>query len=223
MGNWGSIGGVAQTYNSENQITSGGMTYDANGNMTRDEAGRGFVYDAWNRMVKQLNTDGSTQTTYKVDALGRRIQAGNQKFTYSKDWQVIQDESSITLRQYVWSLAYVDAMVLRDFNSDGNMGTGNQGKAGSGLDQRIYPMQDANWNVTGLVGDVPGSGIIVRERYVYDPYGQVTVLKADWSAATNPTTPSWAWYYLHQGGGGMRRPGCTTSGTAITHRRWGDG
>ena len=63
-------------------------------------------------------------------------------------------------------------MVLRDFNSDGNMAKGSQGKAGSGLDQPIYPMQDANWNVTGLFGDVPGSGIIVRERYVHDPYGQ---------------------------------------------------
>ena len=196
MGNWASLGAV----NSENQLTTNGVTYDANGNMTTDHTSKGFVYNAWNQLVTVKSANGTAVMGHWYDGLGRRVSANNQKFYYSSDWQIIQDESSMTLRQYVWSVAYVDAMVLRDFNSDGNMATGNQGKAGSGLDQRIYPMQDANWNVTGLVGDVPGSGIIVRERYVYDPYGQVTVLKADWSAATNPTTPSWAWYYLHQGG-----------------------
>ena len=53
----------------------------------------------------------------------------------------------MALRQYVWSLAYVDAMVLRDFNQDGSMSTGDLGKTGSGLDLRMYPMQDANWSV----------------------------------------------------------------------------
>jgi len=40
-----------------------------------------------------------------------------------------------------------------------------------------YYTNDANFNVTALV-DTSGD---VVERYVYDPYGQVTVLDADWS------------------------------------------
>lgn len=73
-------------------------------------------------------------------------------------WQVLTEKvgSNVTKR-YVWSPVYVDAMVLRDRDTDAN-GT---------LDERLWVQQDANWNVTALVD---GSGAVV-ERYVYDPYG----------------------------------------------------
>ena len=51
-------------------------------------------------------------------------------------------------------------------------------------DHRLYYLNDANMNVTALVNT---SGTVV-ERYVYDPYGQVTVLdsttggQTDWAA-----------------------------------------
>jgi len=51
-------------------------------------------------------------------------------------------------------------------------------------DQRLYYLNDANMNVTALVNT---SGTVV-ERYVYDPYGKVTVLdgttggQTDWAA-----------------------------------------
>ncbi|MFQ3649977.1 MAG: RHS repeat-associated core domain-containing protein [Gemmataceae bacterium] len=54
-------------------------------------------------------------------------------------------------------------------------------------------MQDANYNVTALFDN---AGNVV-ERYVYDPFGQVTVLDANWNVlAAN----AFAWVYLHQGG-----------------------
>jgi RHS repeat-associated protein len=61
----------------------------------------------------------------------------------------------------------VDALVLRDQSSQHN-GT---------LDQRLYVQQDADGNVTALVGTT-GS---VLERYAYDPYGAVTIMSPSWS------------------------------------------
>ena len=65
--------------------------------------------------------------------------------------------SSQTTVQYVWSPVYVDALILRDRDSDGD-GT---------LDERLWVVQDANFNVTAVVDD---SGEVV-ERYIYDPFG----------------------------------------------------
>jgi RHS repeat-associated protein len=89
-----------------------------------------------------------------------------------------------TTVQYVWSPVYVDAMLLRDRDSDGD-GT---------LDERLWVVQDANFNVTAVVD---GSGEVV-ERYVYDPFGQATVLDAEWNVRSGGS--AYDWLYLHQGG-----------------------
>ena len=47
--------------------------------------------------------------------------------------------------------------------------------SGSGLDERLVYLYDANYNVTAVVGEW-SSGWGVCERYSYDPYGKVTVL-----------------------------------------------
>jgi RHS repeat-associated protein len=52
--------------------------------------------------------------------------------------------------------------------------------------------QDANYNITALFDN---SGTVV-ERYVYDPFGQVTVLDAGWNVLA---TSAFGWVYLHQG------------------------
>ena len=80
--------------------------------------------------------------------------------------------------QYVWSRRYVDAPVLRDRDADADSETGDLGVTDSGLDQRLYYTTDANMNVTALL-DTGGDAV---ERYLYDPYGNVTVLDADFSA-----------------------------------------
>ncbi|GIW85567.1 MAG: hypothetical protein KatS3mg107_1227 [Gemmataceae bacterium] len=86
--------------------------------------------------------------------------------------------------QYVWSPVYVDALILRDRDSDGD-GT---------LDERLWVVQDANYNVTALLDD---SGEVV-ERYIYDPFGQATVLDAEWNVRSAGS--AYDWLYLHQGG-----------------------
>jgi len=182
-----------RTHNAQNEITgiSGAVlpTYDANGNLTRDETGRQFVYDAWNRLVEVRDDSGETVKRYAYDGLHRRISetAGGviTDFYYSDQWQVLEERvGGQTTVQYVWSPVYVDALILRDRDSDGD-GT---------LDQRLWVVQDANFNVTAVVDD---SGEVV-ERYVYDPFGQVTVLDAEWNVRSGGS--AYDWFYLHQGG-----------------------
>jgi len=43
--------------------------------------------------------------------------------------------ASNVYEQYVWSLRYIDAPVLRDRNADGQ--SGSLGKSGSGLEERL--------------------------------------------------------------------------------------
>jgi len=60
------------------------------------------------------------------------------------------------------------------------------------LNERMYAMQDANWN-TVAIADASG---VVKERYDYTPFGMVEYRDADW----NPLAASgYAWVVLFQG------------------------
>jgi len=132
-------------------------------------------YDGLGRRTKKfVNTSDPLDQTY--DAY--------RHFFYSAAWQILETrrsesendppESENPEVQYVWSRRYIDAPVLRDRDVEAG---GDLGKSGSGLDQRLYYTTDANMNVTALVED-DGD---IAERYVYDPYGRVTVYSDDWS------------------------------------------
>ncbi len=200
LGNWDSIttdGGSPQTrtHNKQNEITavSGATspTFDANGNMTTDETGKQYVYDAWNRLKVVKNSGGTTLKTYVYDALNRRVAetagGATTDLYYSANWQVLEERDTArtndTKARYVWSPVYVDAMILRDRD------TADDGT----LEERLWVQQDANFNVTALVDN---NGDVV-ERYVYDPYGVATVLNASWSSIGSS---AYTWMYLHQGG-----------------------
>ncbi len=193
--------GVTRTYDKQNELTavgSTGLTYDAAGNIKTDELNRTYIYDAWNRLisVSGAGTPSTPQASYAYDALGRRIKeiSGGQtrELFYSAEWQVIEERVLnsatppvlVAQVQYVWSPVYVDAMIERDRDTDAN----------GSLDQRLYVQTDGNFNVTALLDT---SGAVV-ERYVYDPYGKMTVLDAAGSVRTSGT--SYNWQYLHQGG-----------------------
>jgi len=94
-------------------------------------------------------------------------------YTEPSKWQVVEervDTGSAAERQFVWSLRYIDDILERDRDTTGN-GT---------LDERLYGMQDANWNVTAL-GDTGGS---VQERYACSAYGVPVVLSASFGSRT---------------------------------------
>jgi RHS repeat-associated protein len=178
---------VSRTHNKQNEITTVGsatLAYDANGNMTTDEAGRTLVYDSWNRLVQIKDASGNTLFTYAYDTLGRRISEtvpGTPSTTtdlyYSAAWQVLEERvSGSWTAQYVWSPIYIDALILRDRPSE-----------------RLWVQQDANWNVTSITDT---SGTVVN-RFVYYPYGGVAIYDGSWNILSSNTL---GWKYLFQGG-----------------------
>jgi RHS repeat-associated protein len=195
LGNWEvlSTDGTpeSRTHDRQNKVTGVGsatLTYDDNGNLTTDEAGREFFYDAWNRLVSVEDGSSNPLVDHAYDALGRRILADDgiaRHFYYSSSWQVLEErEANAAVAHNIWSLAYIDALVLRDRDADGLWGT---------MEERLYVHQDANWNVTALV-DTSGS---VVERYIHDPYGSVTILTPAWGSRG---VSAYVWVHLHQGG-----------------------
>jgi RHS repeat-associated protein len=93
---------------------------------------------------------------------------------------------------------YVNAMILRDrdTNSDGTM------------DERLWGVQDANWNVVALVD---GSQA-VSERYTYDSYGTVKIYDGSYTVRSGGS--SYASVVLFQGG----RLDTVTGNTNFEHR-----
>jgi len=178
QGNFDSVstGGTpeSRTHNLQNQLIvvgSDGLTYDGNGNLTEDENDQQYVYDAWNRQVEVLDDEDATIARYERDALGRVIERTAEAVTtavfYSVGWQELEQQvEDETTQQKVWSPVYIDALILRDRDTNDN----------GDVDERLYAMQDGNWNVTGVVTDA-GS---VAERMAYEAYGEVSFLEDDW-------------------------------------------
>jgi RHS repeat-associated protein len=122
------------------------------------------------------------------DALGRRVRETRGSTTtdlyYSDQWQVLEERVGSDVKlSYVWSPVYVDAMIARDRDTDGN----------GSLDERLYVLHDANFNVVALVDT---SGAVV-ERFAYDAFGVFFVLTPSWASRSSS---NYAWIYLHQGG-----------------------
>ena len=177
LGNWKGIttdgSTQSRTHDAQNRVTGvSGSTaplHSPNGEMMRDETGQALAYDAWGRLVS------AGASSYAYDALYRRVAESGRVLYYSKDWQVLQESDAQGVEtRYVWSEAYIDALVLRDRDLDGD----GVVEAASAGDERLYALQDVNHNVTALA--TPAG--VVLERYLYDPYGERSVLDANWAA-----------------------------------------
>lgn len=156
-------------------------------------------YDAWNRLVEVEDTsvlvakfeyDGTGRRILKiydsqspadpdgVDACEHYLHTGNQVIETRQAnlvGGVAPDAESINPKyQNVWSQRYIDSLILRDENTD--PATDDQCD-----NERIFYVADANYNVTAVV-DTSGD---VLERYVYTPYGEVTIYDDDWSDTRN--------------------------------------
>jgi RHS repeat-associated protein len=186
------VNGATQnrSYNAQNQATTVGnatLTYDKAGNVTADQTGQQLVYDAWGRLVKVLSASGAVLAAYAYDGLGRRIQETASGITtdlyYDQQGNVLEEDvGGVAKAQYVYSPAD-GSLIERDRDATGN----------GQLSERLYAQTDANGDVTALVN---AAGQVV-ERYVYDPYGTVTVLDANWNTRAGS---QYAWRYLFQGG-----------------------
>jgi len=135
------------------------------------------IYDALGRRVKKHIDTAAPGSPDGIDTY--------QHMYYNTGWQLLETrETDVeatapdTLApqyQFVWSTRYIDAPILRDdFTVYGVM------------DGRIYYLTDANFNVTALVDEVDVDSWQVVERYMYDPYGAVTVLDGGPADPDNP-------------------------------------
>ena len=179
-----------RTHNDANEITqiaasATHVSHDATGNMTKVpkranlSAHYNLTWDAWNRLVKIVD-GANTVSEYQYDGSNRRIvkklySGGSLSQTrhiyLSNDNQVLEervDSSASADRQFTWGTRYIDDLVLRTRDTDTN----------GSLDETVYALQDAGWNITALA-DTSGA---VIERFVYTPYGQSTVLDANFAA-----------------------------------------
>jgi RHS repeat-associated protein len=151
------------------------------------------TYDAWNRLVK-IADGADTLSEYAYDGAKRRIvqksysggvldETRHLYYTEPSQWQVIEErlgtspDSADADRQFVWGLRYIDDLVLRDRDTDGN----------GSLDERLYACQDANWNVTAIVDATEA----MQERYAYRAYGQPLFLAPEFEGQVS-TTMSWS-------------------------------
>jgi len=156
-----------------------------------------LIYDAWNRLVK-VEDGENTVAEYEYDGNNQRVvkrtyDAGTldetRHFYYTDEWQSIEErtESGGAIAanpdvQYVWGDRYVDNLILRDRDTTAN-GT---------LDERLYALQDANWNVTALAET---DGTII-ERYTYTAYGTLEVRDADFTPdADGQSDHDWVYTY----------------------------
>ena len=200
----------SRTHNTANEITqiagtSDHVAHDLTGNMTRTpkpvDWGSHYTltFDAWNRLVAVL--DGATTVaTYAYDGRNYRIRKTTggvtRHYYYSSGWQVLEERigSATTAdRQIVWGRRSLDDLVLRDRNADADTGTGNLGSSGSGLEERLYALQDPNWNVVAIAG-TDGT---IQERYAYTAYGKPTFLSSTFGSPS--TSSGYGWDALYTG------------------------
>jgi len=164
--------------------------YNRAGNMTtipkRADPTASFTatYDAWNRLLRieegsdkvaEYEYDGAKRRTMKRTYSGGVLdETRHFFFTEPSQWQVVEervDSSTDPESQFVWGMRYVDDLLFRDRDTT----------ADSTLDERLYGMEDANWNVTGLV-DITGT---VQERYAYAAYGAPVFLSPTFTVRTD--------------------------------------
>ncbi len=129
-----------------------------------------YEYDGLARCVKKHVDSESPTSPDGIDAYvhvfynsGRQVLEERESASENTGPETLQPKY-----QYVWSERYIDAGVLRDENTDSD---------GLCDDDRFYYLADANFNVTTLVDSV-GDAI---ERYVYSPYGVLTIFDSTWA------------------------------------------
>jgi RHS repeat-associated protein len=92
-------------------------------------------------------------------------------------------QAGASVRQYVWSPLYTDALILRARDADGD----------GSLEERRYVAQDANYECDGDARGRRGG----QERYVYDPYGAQTIYDPTYSVVRSAS--SWGWVFGFRG------------------------
>ena len=197
-----------RTSNAVNEITGitntvgsawASTAYDAAGNMTSMPRpatlvnGYTGVYDAWNRLVG-IKAGATNVQQNQYDARNFRtvilsysagVLSETRHSYFTRNWRCIEERvgaATTAERQFVWGARYIDDLVERDRDTTG----------GGTLNERLYALQDANWNMSAVTSTAGA----VNERYAYSPYGRPTFLT---SAFGSRSVSSYAWETLYCG------------------------
>jgi RHS repeat-associated protein len=153
--------------------------YDRNGNMAlipqpKDPTlhYRG-VWDAWNRLVRLEEPDGlagwqNLQENNYNGYFHRNVVRSYEHGSFTKErhcyfansWQVVEERlgsspnTAAAERQFSWGKRYINDLVLRDRDTDGD----------GVLDERLYALQDANWNIVAIASSDTGQ-VVYRLNY----------------------------------------------------------
>jgi RHS repeat-associated protein len=164
-----------RTHNKANEIaTISGLTapvFDARGNMTTVPKPGSWTpnctmaWDAWNRPVSF--NDGSA-TSYKYDALHRRIvkarttPSETRDYYYDNEWRAIEERVSSTVKaHYAWHPDDRWTLIRRKRSVSGT------------LDETLFVLRD-NLDPAAVIN----ASAAVQERFSYDAFGPVRFLDA---------------------------------------------
>ena len=170
--------------------------YDPAGNMTtlpqpaNPTSSYTAVYDAWNRMTS-ISAGGTLVGKYQYDGRNRRIVkltytggslTETRHFYFTDHWQDVEERVGTSTgmdKQYVWGIRYVDELVCRDGYASAGSSSSSSSSSSSAAAQRLFALQDANFNVTGITN---ASGTVL-ERYLFDPYGARAIFTSAWAGS----------------------------------------
>jgi RHS repeat-associated protein len=142
------------------------LTYDLNGNLLDDGAGRTFTWDAANRIA--TITTGSNVTAFAYDGAGRRVQ---------------EKLNGTVIKNYIWGSG-PQPIEERDANN----AVTKRFYAGLGEQTITYspsPIASNYFYTTdhlGSVREMTDSTGAIRARYSYTPYGERTKVTGDLEA-----------------------------------------
>ncbi|MFD0893559.1 RHS repeat-associated core domain-containing protein [Luteolibacter ambystomatis] len=165
--------------------------YDLAGNMIsiptpkNPTMGYELVWDAWNRLVRVKDDEGSVLAVYSYDSRNRRVKSvvdGIGKiFIYDNQWRVIEERlaetPTIVDRQYGWNPFDRWDLIRRVRSTEGVES-----------DELVFPLKDY-FDPVALI-DRSGS---VIERYDYDAFGAEQILSASFEQKDES---SYEWTFL---------------------------
>ena len=152
--------------------TSRTLTYDLDGNLQNDGAGKAYTWDAANRLV--TITQGSNVTAFVYNGLGQRVQ---------------EKLNGAVIKQWVWNGGTQPAEE-RDGSNNVTKRFYAQGEQIGGTS--YFFTTDHLGSIREMID---GSGTI-HARYDYDPYGRITKVSGDLDADFGFTG-----FYRHQASG----------------------
>ena len=203
LGNWEALhhntdgsGSADQTrvFDDANELesVSGGplgssyVGHDKAGNLNfyGGQGGDQLRYDAWNRLAlveyENAAEEMIPRASFEYDGLHRRIVRTDMKetistsddtdthFYYNENWQVLTETDGTNATAiYSYNPDYVDSVAVRMTSSHHANG-----------ESEHFFTHDALYNVTSAVD---ASSDTVVERYAYSPYGEATVLEANYA------------------------------------------